>query len=202
MMVLRQLNLIPDKEFSRHKELDIYMQVWQAPGKIANIQAILSYLKNQNIPGEIIEDQSISEKLIKSQPTLKQKYENEIKPQKISAFKVDILGDTDHLIFFVANSRMNLHALIIRRNQYKYTLTDPDTLKTIEGPSLSDLLQSVRKLEPSYIYTGISIKISAQVRPEQILSQSASQTLFSSSAQDTTEQNAPAKIIKPESNTP
>jgi len=201
MMILRQLDLIPKDEFTRHKELEIYINVWEAPGKIANIQAILNYLKSQNIPGEVIEDPSISENLIRSQPTLQDKYEKEIKPQKISTFKADILNDGDHLIFFVANSRMNLHTLIIRRHQEKYILTDPDTLKSIENSSLSDLLQNVRALEPSYIYTGISIKISAQVRPEQTLSRSASQILFSPSTQDAAGQDAPSKNTKPGSNT-
>ena len=168
MRVLQEFNLLSSDQCNGTKELEIYTQIWSAPGKEASLPLVLQYLQKHSVTLEVYENTENKEKFksLKGPVFFENKYDLEIRSSKLPVYEKEITScyplshHGSDLYFIVVNSieAESLHTLLLLCEEKTYTIFDPWDGKSVCSPTLEKAKAEI--VSPyNDIDTGISIHL-------------------------------------------
>lgn len=168
LRMLHDFKLIDKSEFTRAKELEIYQQIWESPGDIANPIKIYQYLSQQGIDVSIGEIEKRVKTILPAIPEeMKLAYsfiqsKKELKKTLYEEGSV-LSKDKSYLLIAVCGHGIHFHILYAKCEDDKFIVFSPsseDTKHTAEFHSFADFVSQCP------LFTGMMYAISNPKKSE------------------------------------
>jgi hypothetical protein len=126
----RSFHMLEEKEINAFTELEIYKQVWESPGGLADIKKMLSYLFAMGFDVSVIRVESILTKVVNNNVLVKSIsehfFENQMKDIPIEKMDFMLPGENRFLLVHFEKWMENLHIIFANRtHENKFIVFDP-----------------------------------------------------------------------------
>lgn len=171
MKALETLGKLPESDRTRHKELQIYRQIWLEPGGIADPRKISEYLQKEGIDVIAVEISCRVKSKLKDSPDLSPLYgffESASFKQRQQLVELEEkVNQLDTIMLVSATGPTDVHVTLGRKVNDKFLVIDSATAQETEYDSFQDFF----KKEQNFVGIAFQLRVTELRRDAEVRSE-------------------------------